>query len=739
MLGATQAVLLGAAGCPRSGYAATVTSIPGLLAYWRLGVQTSIKDEEVGGRVGTYDVMPNSAPGLPADSDGATGFTGAQAGTIPNDTGLQLSEFTLSLWFTVADPARVNNILVSKDNAGFDNGDFALYTLPGGILRLSFQSDGESHLIEAPGIEADTPYHVVVTADAAGISLWRDGQLLGVHDEHTTAWTNNDNPIQLGSVFWTGIRLIGTLDEIALYGEVISDTNIIALSQFTEVPIAVDDASVIEESTTHVLGTIDLCTFVGRKNALTVQLWDGNSWEDSVATAHGTASVNADNDLQFAAGSVAGTQSDSFDYRITDANGTSGTGTISLTVQETTVGGGGDVDHLVNLFPGSSADTVTVTSMSGLQTAVNAAPPGRHILIAAGTYSGGTLNFTAQGTAANPIVVRPAGARGSVTINNSNWTIASTSTNLVFTNLYFNNGRFEVYGTRSRISRCRFRDVGRTIINWYGLNTRIDHCDISDYRATADTKYFVRYTSATTGGLLYDHNYFHDYTQSSDALDSCLFSTSSNSSSDQDIWIDHCLWKNIDNGNRIITVKNSGYVIRYCTFDNILNTFQQRQGGGWEVRSCWFENFDVTNVLLGFDDTNAGYPGPLYIGNRFVGGLSMWVCSGNYNQEGAIDSKSYHPSHDARVIGNVLDTGTIYVGRTFPDIESLYPAVNTLLQANIRNGAAATTSNGISLMHQTGTVIQAATAEEYTPAVKLAPSDVGLAAPDPFCPSGPQS
>ena len=43
-----------------------------------------------------------------------------------------------------------------------------------------------------------------------------------------------------------------------------------------------------------------------------------------------------------------------------------------------------------------------------LATAINtAAATGRNILVAAGTYAGGTATFNPQGTAANPVVIRP--------------------------------------------------------------------------------------------------------------------------------------------------------------------------------------------------------------------------------------------------------------------------------------------------------------------------------------------
>jgi Chondroitinase B len=80
-----------------------------------------------------------------------------------------------------------------------------------------------------------------------------------------------------------------------------------------------------------------------------------------------------------------------------------------------------------NCFVESGADRAVGSSMSTLATAVNAAPPGRNILIAPGTYSGGTRTFTRNGAEGSPIVIRPQNGLGTVTINGGTWTLANTS------------------------------------------------------------------------------------------------------------------------------------------------------------------------------------------------------------------------------------------------------------------------------------------------------------------------
>jgi hypothetical protein len=131
------------------------------------------------------------------------------------------------------------------------------------------------------------------------------------------------------------------LDEISIYSRVLTTSEIIALSQVDEAPVALANSFAVAEDDTAVLGVIGNDTWVGREEDLTVQVWNGSIWTNTVATAHGTATVRSDKAIDFAADEVSEDEADSFDYRITDANGTSAAATVSLTI-ENAAGGGGD-------------------------------------------------------------------------------------------------------------------------------------------------------------------------------------------------------------------------------------------------------------------------------------------------------------------------------------------------------------------------------------------------------------
>jgi hypothetical protein len=58
-----------------------------------------------------------------------------------------------------------------------------------------------------------------------------------------------------------------------------------------------------------------------------------------------------------------------------------------------------------------------------------------------------------------------------------------------------------------------------------------------------------------------------------------------------------------------------------------------------------------------------------------------------------------------RIIGNVLGTGSIRVGQFWSNLTATHRVITTALEANTRNGAPATTSNGVSMVFETGTTV----------------------------------
>ena len=337
MLGATQAVLLGAAVCPLAGYAATVTGIPGLRAYWRLGEGsgTWMGDTTVGARHGTYTLPVGfGAPGLPQDSDGAVSFNATGYATVAHDTGLALSALSVSLWFQLPNiPTGRQAILFSKDGSGLLDGDFVIAVEEDGELYVHFQDTSTSHRITSDiTIIPNITYHVVVTADATGFALWHDGRHMGGSTGFTGAWIANTRNIQVAKVAWQAALTEAVIDEIALYECVLMDEDIIRLSQRSEAPVANDDSATVEENDTVAIDVALNDHWVGRPDDLTVEVMSQGS--NGMATVVGSR-------IEYAADDLTAAATDSFTYRITDQNGTSGIATVGVDIT-VPMGGGGD-------------------------------------------------------------------------------------------------------------------------------------------------------------------------------------------------------------------------------------------------------------------------------------------------------------------------------------------------------------------------------------------------------------
>jgi hypothetical protein len=431
------------------GYAATIEGLPGgpPLAHWRLGEAggPQIRDRK-GVRHGTYSgTIGYGASGLPQNSsNGAIDFAGTGLGTVPHDAGLVLSAFSVSFWFrtpTLPSETTVWHIL-SKDQSGFAAGDFFVRMDSGGGLTINLQSSNVNHAINSM-VEPETTYHLCVRADNTGFDAYLDAQNLGKNTAFTGAWSSNTNDLQFAIAPFSAGPANVVLDEVALYARVITEAEVQALAQREQAPTAAADVAVVPESATTAIDVLSNDTFVGTP---TLEVMSQPAGGDSAAVS-GTQ-------INYTAGAVAADTARSFTYRLTDGNGTSNTATVSVTVQDSGFVPVSNANPFI-IKPNNDPSVTVVNSMADLEAAVNSAAPGDQIAIAAGTYAGGNRTFNRSGTEANPIVIRPQGARGSVTINGGNWTLADTSDRLVLTNLFFNNTRIVVNGDHNRISRCR--------------------------------------------------------------------------------------------------------------------------------------------------------------------------------------------------------------------------------------------------------------------------------------------
>lgn len=732
------------------------------LALWGLGEAFgTVITDAVEGRNGTYvGAIAHNALDLPANNaGGAIDFLATGSGSIPHNPAFALASFSLSFWVrpnTLPGEGQPALPLFTKAASAATHGNFAITIADVDTgLRVRFRNAALTAVdLNAPPevMELGLAHHVCVRADNTGFDLHIDGKFYGKNTGYLNAWTPNSQPIGLAS--GAGFSLTGNcvLDEVALYAYKLTDVQVIQLAQRSGIlPVAVEDFAQVSENTPttaiHILANDE---YAGTP---TISLLSQPSPDTATIVAGVPPFIN------YESGNVAVDTDRSFNYRINDPNGQSNTAAVSVRViADDTV-----VVTNANCYtiPGASSETLPGTgTMAALEAAVNAAPAGRHILIPAGTYAGGSLQFNAQGTAANPIVIRPVGARGSVIINNATWTLQPTTTRLVITNLHFNDPRWSVRGTHNRISRCIIRDIsGRAVRFVNATDCRIDHCDFMGFTTpeTGFIKCFIDYdyASISSGALrriLCDYNYLHDVVLSSpnDIAGMHVAAASSAGAGEATtcgVIIDHCLFNNVNvaPGHRVISVKTGGVKIQYCTIFNCTQSFinNPRTCGFCETRSCWFENTNQTPLQV-YGSNH------LVIGNNIRtpgAGVRVWSGEGYYPAIGS----GVAAVRDSRFVGNRFHSGTLRVGEfvssnqqvcTTPardnNIAMSGPGINVREAGGNPYTLDMTSLQPGNLPAQTGTTFNP-DSEPFVPATRLFPADVGLDVADDLCPLGPQS
>ncbi len=391
----------------------------------------------------------------------------------------------------------------------------------------------------------------------------------------------------------------------------------------------------------------------------------------------------------------------------------------------------------------SGADTVVVSSMAALEMAVAAAPAGRQILVAPGTYGVSTISLHGNGAEDKPVVIRPENGLGTVIINEPRWNFSDNSSWLVVKEFYFGGSRIVLQGDHNRISRCRFRNINvrASIVTQAARDCRIDHCDFSDLTNHVSCIHIrpEHFAKGTARKLLIDYCNFHDLTITGKGKSETVIQTFAspawiNLPRGSTVIVDHCLFENCNfpNTGEIIVMKIGGYTVRFSTFVNIGEYLEFRAAGNGEIRSCWFENNGGAIKAFG--------PNHLIIGNRFVN-EDLWIASGNGDWENDRLSGNnigrYAPATNNLVVGNQFDGNSVmHVGGYWPGGTTppqSVPADGNTIEATTPESAVV-----LDPTSQTDTTVNPTTTVPYTSAVKLTASDVGLNALDPLCASGKQ-
>jgi hypothetical protein len=109
--------------------------------------------------------------------------------------------------------------------------------------------------------------------------------------------------------------------------------------------------------------------------------------------------------------------------------------------------------------------------------------------------------------------------------------------------------------TFTRITRCRFRQQNSLVIRLNAcFDTRVDHCDFSDWLNTTNTNCAVRFWSAppTCRRILVDYCYIDDVNPTEGSNGSDVIGRSGATGAfdlDQEFIGHHCLFRNVTNTN----------------------------------------------------------------------------------------------------------------------------------------------------------------------------------------------
>lgn len=159
-------------------------------------------------------------------------------------------------------------------------------------------------------------------------------------------------------------------------------------------------------------------------------------------------------------------QEDGFNFTLTQALKSS-TSRITIAITE------GDGPPPIGTFPGdwikvpalaSRPNQVAVTSAADLQTQINAAGPGRTIVVK-GSFSGGIINVKCRGTKASPIIICGDNASPASYRTLSNMTFKyDGAERVIFRELDLNNTRFDIENTKLCQWEClRIRGVNYAV------------------------------------------------------------------------------------------------------------------------------------------------------------------------------------------------------------------------------------------------------------------------------------
>ena len=193
---------------------------------------TSFADSSGNGNTGTCVVGACPELGFVGKISTAASFNGNTSQvTIPDSPSLRPSEFTIALW---VNPRQIKSgdyqPLIAKEDSSGNNRNYWISISPG-TARVNFAVWASDCATKFTGVSVaqlalNAWTHIVLTYDGTGEHLYINGTLDTSTAVSTASLCQSAVPVKLGKETSAFQPFNGLLDEIQIYGQALSTTNV---------------------------------------------------------------------------------------------------------------------------------------------------------------------------------------------------------------------------------------------------------------------------------------------------------------------------------------------------------------------------------------------------------------------------------------------------------------------------------------------------------------------------------
>ncbi|MEU2221635.1 polysaccharide lyase 6 family protein [Streptomyces sp. NPDC018347] len=344
------------------------------------------------------------------------------------------------------------------------------------------------------------------------------------------------------------------------------------------------------------------------------------------------------------------------------------------------------------LSSGASAATVTVGSLTGLRSAIDAAKPGDRIVLADGTYtvpSNSPISVSGKaGTADAPITI-VAQSRGGAVLQGAQSFVLSDSSNITISGFAFRQSttlEIPASCTGIRLTRNDFRFADVSGLDWVvvrGDDTKIDRNRFHD-KTTMGIFVIVDGPGSTAmaQNLHIFKNHYSDHSYAGDnGGEPIRLGVSGRALSSANAVVEYNLFERCDGDPETVSVKSSGNTIRY-------NTIRDSRGG--IVLRHGNESTVEANYLLDGTDGVRLYGNDHTVVNNYFGRLSgraMVIGSGTTRDHHSGETTEERRGNDACDRALIMHNTFVDSARPISGEERTYAPQDAVIADNLLVGS----------------------------------------------------